>query len=64
MERKLIRELAKRSTDEDSVIDWRWAGGKNDCWLHLDVGKIMGPVERNSAGKTMAQFCSYLNAGV
>lgn len=44
MERKLIQELAKRSTDEDSVIDWRWGAGKNGCWLHLDVGKIMGPV--------------------
>lgn len=41
MERKLIRELAKRSTDEDSVIGGR---GKNGCWLRLDVGKITGPV--------------------
>lgn len=58
VERTLIRELAKRSTDEDSVIGGR--GGTNGCWLRLDVGKITGqsPVEG------FVQFCSSLSAGV
>lgn len=72
MERNLIQELAKKSTDEDSVIDWRWGAEgwvvKDGCWLCLDVGRIMGLVtcgrRRFGEKTTETQFCSDLNARV